>query len=185
MNRIAFFLLMLFASTCNAHVYKCSEGGKTVFSDKPCGEEAETIDVAPAAGRSWQERQQTQRPVQKEQPSKESPQERAARAKKLEDERNARWEVQDAAREAGAERDQAYRARMAELRQRACGSAETVELRLGMTERFVRTCTYTPSPRSINTTTTAQREVVQWVMGGDGGYRFIYFENGVVSAIQH
>lgn len=33
-----------------AQVYKCSEGGKTVFSDRPCGEAASRVDVRPSTG---------------------------------------------------------------------------------------------------------------------------------------
>lgn len=38
------------ALPAQAQVYKCQEGGKAVFSDKPCGVGAKVIDATPAAG---------------------------------------------------------------------------------------------------------------------------------------
>lgn len=34
----------------HAQVFKCQEGGKTVFSDRPCGASAAAVDVKPASG---------------------------------------------------------------------------------------------------------------------------------------
>ena len=39
------------AMPAHAQVYKCTVGGSTVYSDKPCATGAETIDVKPASGR--------------------------------------------------------------------------------------------------------------------------------------
>lgn len=40
----------LAASGAQAQVYKCTEGGKTVFSDLPCNSSAKVIDARPALG---------------------------------------------------------------------------------------------------------------------------------------
>lgn len=42
--------LLFVSATASAQVYKCSEGGKTVFSDRPCGEAASRVDVRPSTG---------------------------------------------------------------------------------------------------------------------------------------
>ncbi len=44
--RLLSILLLAGSSVCQAEIYKCTSGGKTVFSDQPCGEEAEIIDVS-------------------------------------------------------------------------------------------------------------------------------------------
>lgn len=38
------------ALPAQAQVYKCQEGGKTVFADRPCNAEAKALDVRPARG---------------------------------------------------------------------------------------------------------------------------------------
>lgn len=47
-------LLMIAAALLSGHVqaqvYKCTEGGKTVFSDKPCGQDARVVEMKPASG---------------------------------------------------------------------------------------------------------------------------------------
>lgn len=46
-------LLAVVSAVClpaHAQVYKCQEGGKTVFSDRPCGAGAKVIDASPATG---------------------------------------------------------------------------------------------------------------------------------------
>lgn len=43
---------MIMALPAQAQVFKCIEGGKTVFSDKPCGQSAQEIKVKPARGAS-------------------------------------------------------------------------------------------------------------------------------------
>lgn len=40
----------LLALPAQAQVYKCAEGGKTVFSDKPCAVGAKPVEIRPAAG---------------------------------------------------------------------------------------------------------------------------------------
>lgn len=52
MKRIA-IAIALFASLAMpavAQVYKCKEGGTTVFSAQPCGADAQKLNVRPAAG---------------------------------------------------------------------------------------------------------------------------------------
>lgn len=41
---------LVFSGSALGQVYKCVEGGRTVFSDRPCAAEAERIDVRPATG---------------------------------------------------------------------------------------------------------------------------------------
>jgi len=49
--KIAVALLALaFSSAASAQVYKCKEGGTTVFSSMPCSADARPIDVRPASG---------------------------------------------------------------------------------------------------------------------------------------
>lgn len=43
-------LLVLVATSSHAQVFKCTENGKTVFSDRPCGDTAREVDVRPARG---------------------------------------------------------------------------------------------------------------------------------------
>lgn len=47
---IAFAVAALISPAQAQQVFKCSEGGKTVFSDRPCGETAREIDVRPPRG---------------------------------------------------------------------------------------------------------------------------------------
>ena len=42
--------LIAAALPVQAQVFKCQEGGKTVFSDRPCGAGARVIDATPATG---------------------------------------------------------------------------------------------------------------------------------------
>ncbi|MCU7839790.1 MAG: DUF4124 domain-containing protein [Candidatus Thiodiazotropha sp. (ex Troendleina suluensis)] len=39
------FALLTFAFTANAEVYKCVDNGKTTFSERPCGDSAEVVQV--------------------------------------------------------------------------------------------------------------------------------------------
>lgn len=50
--RVLFLANCLFLASTSlfAQIYKCSEGGKTVFTDRPCSFKQETIKVQPAAG---------------------------------------------------------------------------------------------------------------------------------------
>lgn len=46
MRLIAVLIPLIFSATVSAEVYKCTDPqGKTVFSDRPCGDDAETVDV--------------------------------------------------------------------------------------------------------------------------------------------
>lgn len=47
---IVFVATMLVVASAQAQVFKCQEGGKTVFSDRPCGANASAVDVKPATG---------------------------------------------------------------------------------------------------------------------------------------
>lgn len=42
--------LLVAALPAQAQVYKCQDGGKTVFSDRPCSADARAVDVRPARG---------------------------------------------------------------------------------------------------------------------------------------
>lgn len=51
MRKILLMIAVAAASTsAQAQVYKCKEGGKTVFSDIPCLKDGEQVQVAPASG---------------------------------------------------------------------------------------------------------------------------------------
>lgn len=51
MIRCAFILTATLAcATASADVYKCQKDGKTVFSDQPCSQGAEKINIKPASG---------------------------------------------------------------------------------------------------------------------------------------
>lgn len=81
--RVLAIVLCIVATPSWAQVYKCSEGGKTVFSDYPCQRtDNKTIDVRPAAGgpvnRSseyWEQR----RLIEEEKRAKEEAEERRVR----------------------------------------------------------------------------------------------------------
>lgn len=47
---LAFALAALVAAPAVAQVYKCQQGGVTVFSGAPCGADSKKMDVKPAAG---------------------------------------------------------------------------------------------------------------------------------------
>lgn len=50
MMRTSFLVLMALPLVCFADVYRCQEGGTTVFSAVPCGPGAKVIVVTPASG---------------------------------------------------------------------------------------------------------------------------------------
>lgn len=50
MKRAAFFVLMAMPLTGGAEVYRCQDGGTTVFSATPCGPGAKVVVVTPASG---------------------------------------------------------------------------------------------------------------------------------------
>lgn len=50
MNRWLIVVALAVAAPAHAGVYKCVEGGKTVFSDQPCGKDAKAVAVRPASG---------------------------------------------------------------------------------------------------------------------------------------
>lgn len=50
MKVVALLAAALLAGSAQAQVFKCTENGKTVFSDAPCGDSAREIDVRPARG---------------------------------------------------------------------------------------------------------------------------------------
>lgn len=52
MRTAAACAVLILAGSAQAQVYKCKEDGKTVFSDRPCAADAQTIKVRPAAGHS-------------------------------------------------------------------------------------------------------------------------------------
>ena len=41
---------LIFSTATHAQVFKCQEGGKTVFSDKPCHADSAPVNVKPASG---------------------------------------------------------------------------------------------------------------------------------------
>lgn len=45
--KILLFLEMLWPLTASAQIYKCEKQGKTSFSDEPCGDNAQVIEVKP------------------------------------------------------------------------------------------------------------------------------------------
>ncbi|WP_159098078.1 DUF4124 domain-containing protein [Parazoarcus communis] len=45
-----FFMSLAVTIPVHAQVYKCQEGGKTVFADRPCSPDSKVIDVRPARG---------------------------------------------------------------------------------------------------------------------------------------
>lgn len=47
---IAVALSLLCSAAAQAQVYKCVEGGRTVYSQEPCSHRAEVIDATPATG---------------------------------------------------------------------------------------------------------------------------------------
>jgi hypothetical protein len=49
-RKLLFILLVTAALPSQAQVYKCQEGGRTVFSGTPCGNGAKVIDATPATG---------------------------------------------------------------------------------------------------------------------------------------
>ena len=49
---MALMALLMVPSVADAQVYKCMEGGRTVFTDKPCAAGAKPISVQPASGRA-------------------------------------------------------------------------------------------------------------------------------------
>lgn len=63
MRRLMILAALLAASAAQAQVYKCQEGGKTVFSDVPCGAGRE-INVRPASGAA---------PVREPRPGQDAP----------------------------------------------------------------------------------------------------------------
>lgn len=52
MKTLVAVVCMAVVLPASAQVYKCKEGGTTVFSAMPCSADARTIDVKPAAGAS-------------------------------------------------------------------------------------------------------------------------------------
>lgn len=50
LQAIAVLSALLALSPAQAQVYKCTEGGKTVFSDRPCSADDAPLQVRPAAG---------------------------------------------------------------------------------------------------------------------------------------
>jgi len=49
--KILFPLIALaLSAAAHAQVYKCQDGGRTVYSQEPCSGRAEVIDVTPATG---------------------------------------------------------------------------------------------------------------------------------------
>lgn len=58
MKRTIFALLIAAGMPAHAQVYKCTEGGKTVYSQEPCAENAKILDIrrAPPRPGSLQEK---------------------------------------------------------------------------------------------------------------------------------
>lgn len=52
MGRPLIIVAAMLALPVHAQIYKCTEDGKTVFSDKPCRPDAKPIEVRPAAGQA-------------------------------------------------------------------------------------------------------------------------------------
>lgn len=50
MKRMLLAALAVAALPAHAQVFKCQEGGKTVFSDRPCHAEAQPLKLKPAGG---------------------------------------------------------------------------------------------------------------------------------------
>lgn len=63
MRAMALLWGLLIGGMAQAQVYKCVEGGKTVYSQEPCGHRATVIDSTPATG-SYDARAHAQRRAQ-------------------------------------------------------------------------------------------------------------------------
>lgn len=96
--------LLPWASCAQAQVYKCQEGGRTVFSDTPCSLDAERVQVRPATG--------------------EYDPEAGARVRQETAETLSRFAAEDAARQAAREESVVRRAA-----ERAAGQDRCIELR--------------------------------------------------------
>ena len=44
-NNLIMFIVTIFPVSSYADIYQCDVDGKTIFSDKPCAEDAEIIDI--------------------------------------------------------------------------------------------------------------------------------------------
>lgn len=168
------------ALPAQAQVFKCQEGGKTVFSDRPCHANAAPLPVTPAVGHdpSTRYRMEAERDrVRAEAYQKELAEKRAefARQRAEDSRRNAQVHADQRAQQARTE--------MEELRLR-CGTSSRAEVRVGMTMQFVQDCTLARAPVRTNVTRTARGEDIQWVLPDGGLYRYIYYSDGVVTAIQ-
>lgn len=47
MRLLAIAVLVLASASANAQIYKCTQGGKSTYSDRPCGENEKLIKAAP------------------------------------------------------------------------------------------------------------------------------------------
>lgn len=50
MRHCLVLLAVTLSSHAGAHVYKCSDGGTTVYSELPCGASAKAVTIRPASG---------------------------------------------------------------------------------------------------------------------------------------
>jgi hypothetical protein len=156
-NTIA-IMLALAAATAQAQIYKCTgPDGTPTFSGTPCAKNAKEIEVRPASGESWTV-------INKK---REARRRREAASYIYEYEaRHEAWKAREKERE--------------ERRKTLCPDYP-IEARIGMTTEEVRVCLFSGDPTRINSTESIQGVTEQWHMvSGD----YIYFTNGVVTAIQ-
>jgi hypothetical protein len=169
---IALLMLAAISSAGAQDVYKCPKDGKIVYSDKPCFAGAKPMDIEPPLGHD--EGTMRRRAAEREK----------LRAEAYAKEQAEALEQNRRAREALEEERQREREAMIQERIRACGSPHLVKVQIGMTEKRVRECSDAKTPVNVNITRTASSESAQWVMSDFDRYRYIYFRNGRVSAIQ-
>lgn len=107
-------LAALIAMPASGQVYKCKEGGTTVFSAQPCGAGSQAIDVRPASGASRAAPAPAQAPAAAGQPTPASMTDRAdqaARRRILDDDIWRKQRVIDALHEEHSTRQAQLRAK--------------------------------------------------------------------------
>lgn len=173
---------LLVQSPAHAQVYKCTVDGKTVFSGTPCAYGDKPLDLHPALGNDAE----TMRRKREEQRRKQEEQRREEEARRAQEAALKRAEQRELERQRDAQlaEERAAAARAASIeRQKTCGTTTLQAAQIGMTAHFVKNCTFEgKQTKRVNTTETAYGTRMQWVINNG---KYIYFENGVVTAIQH
>jgi hypothetical protein len=164
MKRVLILAAMLAAAfPVHADVYRCNEGGKAVYSDKPC--------ASPS--------QPTRRDADLSTELMRREIESGYRDMKASDARRD----DEARRRAALEAEAKDLARLKNARRRdICGTDQMILVTVGMTEEQVRVCAEM-KPKDVSSTETSYGLSEIWTMDSWTEMRYIHFRNGKVIAI--